>query len=355
MPLIIDAMNVRMGGAMILLNYLVKKIQQNNIDFKLLVNEEVYISDLIDDRKVIRVKIKNYFSRSSILKSHLKSSDDTLFCFANFPPSFKKKDLRVITFFHNYVLLPDYNLKNEPFKERLAQIIKRLYLKIFAKNSDIFVFQSTNVQKFFIDAYKVSERKCHIIPFFDEEKIICLKKDFDKDQSLKKVKNNFIFVGHPSVHKNQYTLLKAWEKLLEEGITPKLFLTIPNTQVPHYVEFNKWVNELQSKGAHVYNLGDLKFEEVLKATYESEFCIYPSLIESFGLGLLEADYMDLKILASDLAYVHAIIEPSLTFDPNSIESIYNSVITALNSEIKKPKVLIKNQINDFISLLKQAI
>jgi glycosyltransferase involved in cell wall biosynthesis len=80
-----------------------------------------------------------------------------------------------------------------------------------------------------------------------------------------------------------------------------------------------------------------------------EFRIYPSLFESFGLPLIEAANYNCKVIASDLFYTHEIIEPSLTFDPYSTESISNAILNAIHSDdLPKTKVLVENKIDIFI-------
>ena len=83
-----------------------------------------------------------------------------------------------------------------------------------------------------------------------------------------------------------------------------------------------------------------------------EFAIYPSLLESFGLPLIEAANRECKIIACDLPYVHEIIEPSLTFDPYSIESISNAILKAIDTDdLPKTKVLIENKLDNFMEFI----
>jgi glycosyltransferase involved in cell wall biosynthesis len=54
--------------------------------------------------------------------------------------------------------------------------------------------------------------------------------------------------------------------------------------------------------------------------------IYPSLFESFGLPLLEARQAGLPIIAAELDYVRDIVEPVVSFDPESALSIARAVM-----------------------------
>ena len=53
--------------------------------------------------------------------------------------------------------------------------------------------------------------------------------------------------------------------------------------------------------------------------------IYPSKIESFGMPLIEAQILNIPVIASELDYVRDIVVPSETFDPNSPLSIARAV------------------------------
>ncbi len=80
--------------------------------------------------------------------------------------------------------------------------------------------------------------------------------------------------------------------------------------------------------------------------------IYPSIIESFGLPLIESIEFNCKIIASDLDYVKEIVKPSITFNPFSILSISNSIDFAIeNNDIKESKIIINNKIDKFTELI----
>jgi glycosyltransferase involved in cell wall biosynthesis len=80
--------------------------------------------------------------------------------------------------------------------------------------------------------------------------------------------------------------------------------------------------------------------------------IYPSVIESFGLPLIESIEFNCKIIASNLDYVKEIVKPSVVFDPFSVSSISNSIDYVIeNNNIEDSEMLIKNKIDKFIELI----
>lgn len=87
-----------------------------------------------------------------------------------------------------------------------------------------------------------------------------------------------------------------------------------------------------------------------------KYFISPSIQESFGLPLIEACQNDCKVIASNLEYVHEIIEPSLSYDPFNVNSIVLSIEMALNTKsMRKSKILIKNKLNLLIQTVEQNV
>ena len=56
-----------------------------------------------------------------------------------------------------------------------------------------------------------------------------------------------------------------------------------------------------------------------------DYLIFPSLLESLGLPLIEAKLHDLPIICSRRDYVFDVCEPLLTFNPENIEEIKKSL------------------------------
>ena len=73
--------------------------------------------------------------------------------------------------------------------------------------------------------------------------------------------------------------------------------------------------------------------------------IFPSLKESFGLPLIEGIQAGCYIIVSNLNYAKEIIDASIYFDPNSVESIKNSIVKCISgSDLNPSRILVKNSI-----------
>lgn len=133
---------------------------------------------------------------------------------------------------------------------------------------------------------------------------------------------DFIYIAHGDAHKNHRMLLEAWRELAAQGLKPRLALTLGERDAA----IARAVDALRAQtGAEVYNLGQMPHEQVLFLYRRSRALIFPSLLESFGLPLIEARQLSLPILAPELDYVRDVCVPAQTFDPTSAHSIASAV------------------------------
>jgi glycosyltransferase involved in cell wall biosynthesis len=157
-------------------------------------------------------------------------------------------------------------------------------------------------------------------------------------------KDEFVFISNPSPQKNYPTLLDAWEYLLEQGYKPMLHVTIDDT-APQLLQR---MESLVDKGARIRNHVYLDPRELY---FKCPYLIFPSVMESFGLPLIEAVDSGMKVLASDMEYVYDVIVPSATFEPMNKVSVAEAVIKALGSELPFPKLVTKNESDRLLKLL----
>jgi glycosyltransferase involved in cell wall biosynthesis len=150
-------------------------------------------------------------------------------------------------------------------------------------------------------------------------------------------RQGFVYVASGEEHKNHFRLLQAWSLLGKQGLKLKLILTIGSSFKTLVSKINFLRN---NNGLEIYNMGLVKHEEIFEIYKNAEAIIYPSLIESFALPLIEASQIGLPIIASELDYVREVCEPIETFDPTS----HISIMRAVRRFIKKPepKIMFKS-------------
>jgi glycosyltransferase involved in cell wall biosynthesis len=180
---------------------------------------------------------------------------------------------------------------------------------------------------------------CLTIPFYDSRKYQNAELPFNQ-----RTKNEFVFISNPSPQKNYPSLLDAWEYLLENNLTPTLHVTIDET-APQLTER---VNGLNARGTRIVNHVYLDPRELY---FTRPYLIFPSIMESFGLPLIEAVDSKMKVIASDLPFVYDVVKPSLTFKPYDKVSIADAVVKAMNTELPDSKIVTVDEVDKLLQLL----
>ena len=333
--LLIDTVFVNNGGAKILLDYLIVEVEKSNIKAFFLLDSRIKNNHpKIIKNKFIYIK-GNYINRLLFYIYNVHKFNK-IFCFGNLPPSLKTK-VPVYTYLHQTLYLNPSNITNNiSYKQRLKNIIFSLTIKY----SNYFIVQTDSTKNDFLNKFKyIFSNNIYILPFFPE--II------NNSNLCKKNFNLFLYVSDGHFYKNHYNLINAFCNFTNLNDKAELHLTVNHT----YDSLCNYIVNKQKLGYKIYNHGILKITDLEQLYNSAEYLIYPSLTESFGLGLIEAILYDCKVLASDLNYVNSVCKPSLKFDPNSSDSIYNALKMTTTTKLEKSYLLTSNKINDLLSLL----
>ena len=318
-----------------MLQYLIEKIlaHAESGQFFFLLDPRFEKPAALDKNYVV---IKNSVSERVKFYKQNKSKFTKVFCFANTPPPVKLS-VPVYTYFHNQKLLeaPKQKFKREYFRTYL----KYLFVKRYNRNTDYYIVQTPHMVKELTAIGLKDASHCLTIPFYDDRKYLAPHKPFNE-----RVKDEFVFISNPSPQKNYPVLLDAWEYLLVKGQTPRLHVTIDDT-APQYIAR---VNALNERGARIVNHVYLDPRDLY---FNCPYLIFPSIIESFGLPLIEAVDSGMKVLASNLPYVFDVIKPSLTFDPYAKVSIADAVSSAMSEELPFPEIVTRNEVDRLVGLL----
>jgi glycosyltransferase involved in cell wall biosynthesis len=336
MRLIIHAANVHQGGGRSLLLALLKEVPSNTV---IIVDERLEPLPLFKGQqpKIFRIR-PNLISRlkAEYTLKKITNEEDVVLCFGNLPPLFKNTG-KVFIYLQNRYLCSNVTLKGFSWKIRLRITIERFWLKFLLHNSTVLV-QSETMKK---NAESYFNRQVSVLPF--------LPKQFDshKEKSKKDIKFDYVYVASGEPHKNHLRLLEAWISLANFGLKPSLRLTLdPQKDYLIWEEINR--NRLQF-GLNI-NSQMVSSEEINELYQNSGALIYPSLFESFGLPLMEAERNDLAIIASERDYVRDIVDPCQTFDPESAISIARAVMRHMDI---KQRISIPDTPEDFLHKLMQ--
>ena len=332
--ILLDFTYLNSGGGLAIMNAIISYLNKNNL------TEEIHF--LVDKRNFIHLKGKEIRtvinnSEKDRIQFYFKyrKSFKSIFCLANVPPPFHQKS-KTLIFFHNELILNPFNSEIS-FFEKSIFILKKLYINFLNKKDYEWVVQTSHIQYKLSNGLGIPRKEVMIAPIFG---------DFEyKNKCIKE--NYFIYPTSNEKHKNNLRLIKAF------------IMAAKQVSIPIYLEITLTKNELKKivrtaipPNLKILGLGTLSHHELILRISRSQFLIFPSLVESFGLPLIEAIQNGCKVLASDLDYVNEIIEPSLVFDPYKVKSISAAIKKALlDNSLKKSKLKVSNKLDMIINQL----
>lgn len=340
--LLVDSTYINNGGGKTLLLFFITELKNRKIDYFILIDER--LKDLcfqLSYKNNYEIIEPSEFSRKLFYKKNINKFNK-IFCFANVPPPVYMKNKKTFIFFHNTLITSSILQKNNyDLKTKINFFIKRIY--IFSKNRHQYnwIVQTKTMKKSLNMNLWIDNKKIHIIPFYDNF-------NFTNPNYIEREKNSFIYIAEGVSQKNHINLLKAWNILSSKyNYYPKLYLTIniSNSKLINLIE------NLNYKGLKIINLGICDKSTITNLYLKSEFLIYPSISESFGLPLLESINFGCKVIASNLPYVHDIISASDYFNPFNPNEIAEIVFKTTYSDFPNSKILINPNIDHLFNIL----
>lgn len=336
--ILVDALYINKEGGKVLLDYLMEELNKTDLQITYLLDERIknsYILPKKNDRLIIMPA--SFLKRRTFYKEN-KNGFSSILCFGNLPPNIKTS-ATVFTYFHQllFLTLTD-NIKGI---RRLLYYLKMNILRSLANNTDYWLVQTALTGDRLSAKYKQDKSKIMVLPFYPP-----MGKEVIEKKARKK--HSFVYVSSGEKHKNQINLITAFCNFFLRHKIGNLMLTISE----EYVEERQLINDAIKQGIPILNLGFVERNRLKEIYSETEYLIFPSLMESFGLGIVEAIGEGCKVIGADLPYMHAVCKPSLTFDPTNIAEIENSFSRAVFEETRISESLVENKINSLINLLK---
>lgn len=335
--ILLDALYVNNGGAKILLDYLVLSFEKYEIDVFYLLDDRIKDDYLgISKDKIIYLKA-NFLKRRSFYKTN-KNRFSKVFCFGNLPPNIRL-DAEVFTYFHQVIYLDIP--KEFSFIEKLKFKLKISVLKRIVKNTDYWLVQSDFIKQKMQAKFGFHTGSIKIMPFYP---------NFESLQAnFERVQNTYLYVSNAAPYKNHKRLIDVFCRFYDKYKIGELIVTINDS----YPEIVQLINDKVLEGYPIENIGFVDRLTLQKKYLTSEFLIFPSLTESFGLGLIEAIECGCKVIGADLSYTYEVCEPSFIFNPLDEKSILDAFAESLHKENLKTSVpRIQNNIKEIINLLR---
>lgn len=316
--LYIHAVNIHQGGGEYLLKALLDSIDLEcriilTVDNRLTLPP--VLPKILEVRRVKKSVLARLYAEFWLCRH--STEDDYVLCFGNLPPLFPIRAFTTV-FIQNRYLIDSAALGYLRPWPRLRIKIERIWLRLAMKHANQFLVQSLSMQKLMCIFVKGAIPVINA-PFLDLPNKLIRKFIF----KVSKQSPSFVYVASGEGHKNHRRLIEAWAILSKEDIRPHLTLTIDERSFPELCAWMK--DQIQNFKLNIINTGIVSQSALVKIYAQSDALIYPSLLESFGLPLIEASCAGLDILAAELDYVRDIVQPVETFDPNSALSIARAV------------------------------
>lgn len=333
--ILIDAIYINNGGGKVLLDYLIQELEKTDLE----------IFYLFDDRikEFYQIKTTNHvIYQDSSIKKRLdfyklyRNTFDKVFILGNIPPLCKIK-ATVYCYFHNAIYL---NVPSDfGVKEKLLYILKIFIIKLTKKNVDKWLVQTNFIAELLASKFNIKIENIDILPFFPPLVF---------NKTIERKKNTFLYVSNAQANKNHKRLISAYSNIFKEYPDSELLVTV-GKEYPKVLDL---ITNVKKDNVSISNLGFLKREMLPSIYQQTEYLIFPSLSESFGLGIVEAISMGCKVLVADLPYAYSVCKPSLFFNPLDVKSIENVFREAIKGDIPISKSLVNDEIIKLINLLK---
>lgn len=335
---LLDSVYINNSGGLILLRYLVNLLEKSNIDIFYLFDkrtENIFNHIAKEKCRFIKPSIKQRLSFYCKNRHHYH----TVLCFGNLPPPIRIK-AKVLVYFHQPLFLEIPNDFN--FKSKLTYRAKQQVIKLTYKNADVWLLQSQLIKDKLSTKYDIDKKIIKVLPFYPPfvvgESLI---------KSTRRKQNRFIYVSNVAPHKNHERLIEAFCQAYNEIGKGELVLTIPS----HANHIKQLISTKKAQGYPIFDIGFIDRNELGLQYLLAEYLIFPSLAESFGLGLVEAIDLGCKVIGADLSYIYQVCEPSATFNPYNVESIKQSIISTFNQVIPPTEKVIDNRIDVLLQML----
>lgn len=336
--ILIDALYINSGGGLAILNRLIDSLKVANVDYVLIRDRRCPVLASEDSAREVVVMNPSLKERHLYYKKHQKDFHSIL-CFGNIPPTIKMHS-NVHTYFHNLSVLKTPGTYSR--KRKLLFTLKRTLISLLSRNTDTWVVQTTNTEKMVKQYIGNKKKPFYIYPIYNLPNLNIPHSSNNRNQ--------YLFVGDYTFSKGHDILLTAWEKLHLIGKAPVLNLTV--NRRPATESFCRKLDISINNGVPIKNHGIVSFDKVCELYGCSKVVVYPSQLESLGLGIVEGISAGCDVITADLPYAHAICKPSETFDPNDADSIVNAILRYEEGKSPTSILTIHDCVNELIDLLK---
>ena len=333
--LLIDALYINISGGKVLLDYLIECLENTNLEIFYLFDQRIVNKHpkIKDGNKVTYLKA-GLLSRARFYRTNSESFYK-IFCFGNLPP-LQNCAVESLTYFHQtlFIEIPE----SISILDKVIINFKMMILNKLKGNTTKWIVQSESIKMGLCKKYKLEKESVIVLPFYPPLPA------FNK---FSKIDNSFVYISNVGPHKNHDRLIEGFCNFYDKYKIGDLGLTIGDD----YTSEISLISNLKKKGYPITNYGFIERDRLAEIYSKAEYLIFPSLAESFGLGIVEAIDSGCKVIGANLPYTFEICDPSIIFEPLSVESIELAFTQAIKKEPKPTVKKVTNQIENLINLL----
>ena len=311
-PLVIDAANIAPGGTLVLLEALYAAARARGMEVRLLVRSALKGRFADGDAEGYdRFPV----GRAKRLRDMIDASGaHTVLHFGNLATALPLAGVRQVVYFHNLNIVHPAGGGANGVGQRLKNHAMATWMRRTRGHVARVYVQTSLVAEALQRTMGYHDGQVAVRPFYGfrapTAPDLAAATPFD-----------LVYPAHYYAHKNHGALLEALGLLASErGLRPSVGLISDRDP-----RLEADVAACNSRGANVTRIGPMDHHEVLATLARSGALVFPSLLESYGLPLLEAALLSRPVLCSELPYAHAVIAPSKTFNPHLVESIVSAI------------------------------
>lgn len=310
--IIVNATATRESGALTILNQFIEHIQTDKSDqYYVFVDQNYKIIRDHERIEYIFVNTVSWWKRILWdvygLKKWLKSNNikpNLIISLQNI--GIKMKSVPQLIYYHQPFPLSSYKWSLFRKDERIFFLYKYIYpyfVALYLHKQTHIVVQIPSIRKAFISKFKVSPGNVHVIPpditNIDNSQFPVIDSNSDLIQ--------FIFPATPFIYKNHICLINSLNDL--RTVRPDLIKKIRihfTFEKKNGIKLYHCIQQYGLEENFIFE-GVIPHGELLGMYRSMRALLFPSIIETFGLPLIEAASAGIPVLVSDLPYARDVL------------------------------------------------
>ena len=244
---------------------------------------------------------------------------------------------------------PFSRIVNWDLKTKVRHILLFYMGWVSARRANRIRFNTRNSMKLISSFYKIKLDKCFVLsPGINFE--------YFKSETRWTVNDYILTVSVIAPNKNLEVLIKAFSLLKKRDRYNGKLIIVGDTK-PYYFYYKKLLKIIDEESIlnEVIFTGAVKYTEIHRYYGSAQLFIFPSLVETFGIPIIEAMYNRIPVLASNpdlypnlFIPFKEIAEDRISyFDPYSVEDLYYKMRILLrnNKDIMSSRDFIQEKYN----------